>query len=78
LEDEIRALKRRIDEAEFETEKVKKEGEFNINVIKATQKSDAKRIVEESMRVAQKLRETEDDLNRLKADNAQKIAVKDN
>jgi len=78
LEDEIRALKRRIDEAEFETEKVKKEGEFNINVIKATQNSDAKRIVEESMRVAQKLRETEDDLNRLKADNAQKIAVKDN
>ncbi len=78
MEDEIRALKRRIDEAEFETEKVKKEGEFNINVIKATQNSDAKRIVEESMRVAQKLRETEDDLNRLKADNAQKIAVKDN
>jgi hypothetical protein len=78
LEDEIRALKRRIDEAEFETEKVKKEGEFNINVIKATQNSDAKRIVEESMRVTQKLRETEDDLNRLKADNAQKIAVKDN
>lgn len=30
------------------------------------------------MRVAQKLKETEDDLNRLKADYSQKIAVKDN
>lgn len=59
FEDEIRQLKRRIDEAEFETEKARKEGEFNLNILKSTHESEAKRIVGESGRVSQRLKEVE-------------------
>jgi hypothetical protein len=57
-EEEIRVLKRRIDEAEFAAEKNKKEGEFNINIFRTTQESETKRISTDYQRVSQRLHET--------------------
>lgn len=37
MEEEIRLLKRKVDEATFEAEKNRKEGEFNINIYKTSQ-----------------------------------------
>jgi hypothetical protein len=59
-EDEVRVLKRRVDEAEFETEKTQKEAEFNHSFIRADHELEAKRIVDENAKLEHKLKETQE------------------
>lgn len=59
-EDQVRVLKRKVDEAEFETEKVRREAEFNHSFLRADHETEAKRIVDENQRLAQRLKETQE------------------
>lgn len=56
-EDDVRVLKRRVDEAEFETEKARKEAEFNHSLIRADHELEAKRIVDTNGKLEQRLKE---------------------
>lgn len=58
-EEEIRNLKRRVDEAEFSAEKSRKEGEFNLNMYRTNQESEMKRLIADNERITIRCREAE-------------------
>ena len=59
-EEEVKGLKRKADVAEFETEKVRREAEFNLSLLRAEHDREAKRIVDENTRLTDRLRELEE------------------
>ena len=58
-EEEIRNLKRRVDEAEFAAEKSRKEGDFNLNMYRTSQESEMKRLLADKDRITIRCREAE-------------------
>ena len=56
----MKGLKRKADVAEFETEKVRREAQFNLSLLRAEHDREAKRIVDENSRLTDRLRELEE------------------
>ena len=70
-------MRRRIDEAEFQLEKTRKEGEFSLQTYKISHEADAKNIFNDNIRLTQRLKETQADLSQIRGSYEVKLQAKE-
>lgn len=78
LEEEIRMLRRKVDEAQFETEKARKEGEFKFTLSKASQDAEFKRLLSDLALANENLRSLQEEFSRFRSQSESKFGGREN